>query len=349
VNGGVYRYSRINGETPVVVPFVTPTPDGEAFQGVGFNTTLNDRGDLLFTGVVKTEQGIHVAGEDYIGLGLGLFKADKKDQITSIVSPGDTAPGGGTFDMAGSVGGWINQAGDIALAAHVAGEEVYCPSPPAPTPQKTQITALTSLYFKDAHNGTITSIAHAGDAAPGGGVFRYTISPVLNDSGDIVFLGDISEYPSCNQHVGVYLYHGAECPHHPRVGPTITAVARTGDPMPGGGILKTASNLAAGNIHINNAGEVVFNALLDTDDTGLYVWSHGSLRLVARAGTVIPDVGKVSQLIDDVSTFPSLPGTYPNSGALNNDRGQVFFAATLVDGRGVLLLATPHDCKKKPD
>ena len=32
----------------------------------------------------------------------------------------------------------------------------------------------------------------------------------------------------------------------------------------------------------------------------------------------------------------------PNSGANNNDRGQVVFGATLTDGRGVLLLATPR-------
>jgi hypothetical protein len=31
----------------------------------------------------------------------------------------------------------------------------------------------------------------------------------------------------------------------------------------------------------------------------------------------------------------------PNSGAINNDRGQVLFSATLTDGRGVLLLDTP--------
>jgi hypothetical protein len=178
-------------------------------------------------------------------------------------------------------------------------------------------------------------------------MFRYAISPVLNDSGDIVFLGDISEYPLCNQHVGVYL-HPRDCPHDPRLGHTTTAVARPGDRMPGGGTFVTASILAAENVHINNTGEVVFNALLDTGDTGLYAWSHGSLRLVARAGTIIPGVGKVSQLLTFVTLFPPLPGTYPNSGAINNDRGQVFFAATLTDGRGVLLLASPHSCRKGP-
>jgi hypothetical protein len=350
VNSGVYRYSRVGGEIPVVVPFMTPTPDGESFQGASFNPNLNNRGDLLFTGIVKTDKGIHVSGEDYIGLGLGLFKADEKDQITSIVNPGDAAPGGGSFDMAGAVGSWINEAGDIAFAAHVAGEEVYCPSPPNPTPPTPQaqlINALTSVYFKDVHKGTITRIAHVGEVAPGGGIFRYAISPVLNDSGDIVFLGDISEYPFCNQHVGVYLHHRADCPHDRPLGHSTIAVARPGDAMPGGGAFVTASILAAENLHLNNAGEVVFNALLDTGDTGLYVWSHGLLRLVARAGTFIPGVGTVGQLLTFVTVFPPLPGTYPNSGAINNNRGQVFFSATLTDGRGVLLLATPKKCRKR--
>jgi hypothetical protein len=74
-----------------VVPYVTPTPAGKTFQGVSFNTSLNNRGDLVFTGIVKTDKGIHVSGQDYIGVGQGLFKADENDQIASIVSPGDPA------------------------------------------------------------------------------------------------------------------------------------------------------------------------------------------------------------------------------------------------------------------
>ena len=69
----------------------------------------------------------------------------------------------------------------------------------------------------------------------------------------------------------------------------------------------TASNIIGWQIHVNNAGEVVFNATLDTDDnaddlpdTGLYVWSHGSLRLVARTGTVIPGVGTIAHLVMNV-------------------------------------------------
>jgi hypothetical protein len=39
--------------------------------------------------------------------------------------------------------------------------------------------------------GNIRSIAHAGDPAPSGGVYRQAGAPVINDQGDIVFLGDL--------------------------------------------------------------------------------------------------------------------------------------------------------------
>jgi hypothetical protein len=73
----------------------------------------------------------------------------------------------------------------------------------------------------------------------------------------------------------------------------------------------------------------------------LYVWSHGSLHLVARTGTDIPGVGTVAHLVTNVPVLPPPTVFVPNSGAANNDRGQVLFSATLSDGRGVLLLATP--------
>jgi hypothetical protein len=325
LNSGVYRYSHLTGKvTAVVVPYVTRAPAGGKFAGVGFDTRLNNRGDLLFTGIAST----------HTGLAYGVYKADMEGRITSVVSPGDAAPGGGSFDSA--FDGWVNQAGDVAFDAHLAAETGA-------------ESGRASLYFKNAGTGTIKSIAHAGDAAPRGGVFRSLYSPVLNDSGDIVFLGDLSPGPASPvfQDLGVYLHSGG----------TTIAVARPGDPMPGGGNFVTASFIVAENVHINNAGEVVFNAKLDTDangdgfpDTGLYLWSHGSLRLVVRTGTVIPGVGTVSQLVwTAFISFPLTASYVPNSGAINNDRGQVLFGATLTDGRGVLLMATPHEGDHEDD
>jgi hypothetical protein len=334
VNSGVYRYSHDSRTvTAVVVPGVTPAPGGDIFAGAFFGPSLNNRGDLVFPGIVPTDQGIHVPNEDYIGLGVGIFRADKRSVISSVVSPGDPAPGGGTFDFASSP--WVNDKGDVAFVGHVAGEPVVSSSS---SPQAFIINALGSVYVKDAATGEIRSIAHAGQPAPGGGVFRQASGPVMNNRGEIVFSGDLTPAPDANAKIGVFLYSGGE----------ITAIARPGDLMPGGGHLVTASSLGGTQIHINNRGEIVFNAVLDTDDnkdgipdTGLFEWSHGDLSLVARTGTVIPGVGTVDSLVMGVIVVPPPPVPVPNSGAVNNDRGQVLFGATLEDGQGVLLVATP--------
>jgi hypothetical protein len=310
VSSGVYRYSHINGAvTPVIVPGTpAPAPNKGTFLGAGFNTSLNNGGDLVFTGTLAP--GIQ-----------GVFKADKLDHITSVVSPGDAAPGKHTFESAGN-SAWINGGGDVAFVAHLPGEN----------------PAISSIYLKDGSKGTITSVAHAGDPAPGGGTFRAAYSPVINDSGDIVFQGDLSAAPAQYVQQGVYLYSKGK----------LTAVAKPGDAMPGGGQFQTTA-FFPNELHINNAGEVVFGAALTEDkngdgvpDTGVYVWSKGSTRLVARTGTVMPRIGTIQHLVFGAIVIPVPPSFIANSGAINNDRGQVFFGATLTDRSGVLLVATPY-------
>ena len=82
VNAGAYRYSHTTRKvTPVVIPFVTPAPDGGQFQGVHFQPTINNRGDEVFAGIVETDDGVHVVppdGKPYIGLGIGIFRADAR-------------------------------------------------------------------------------------------------------------------------------------------------------------------------------------------------------------------------------------------------------------------------------
>ena len=324
LNGGVYRYSRKNGAvTAVMTPGKTTIPGGGTFVGAGFNVRLNNRGDLVFTGLAPTTH----PGP----LPFGVYKADAAGMISSVVRPGDAAPGGGSFDSV--YDGFVNNFGDVVFDAHLAAET---------GPEK---IGRASLYFKNARTGQIESIAHAGDPAPGGGVFRSVYSPVLNDQGDIAFLGDLSPgAPTLDfEKLGVYLYSGNK----------IVNIAKPGDHMKGGGRFVTASFITAENLHINNTGEVVFNAKLDTDDnkdglpdTGLYMWSHGSPRLVARTGTVIPGEGMITQLAwSAFISFPVTASYVPNSGAINNDRGQVLFGATLSDGKGgfpgLLLQATP--------
>jgi hypothetical protein len=306
-NSGVYRYSHAIGKVfPVVIPFVTPSPTGGTFDGTAFNTSLNNRGDLVFGGI--------------LGDKVGVFKADKQGTITKVVVPGDPMPGNATFFTQSNSGPWINDAGDIAFTAQLASD-----SP-----------GRSSIYVKDAATGKITSIVRAPSPAPGGGTFQGVFAPVLNNSGDVAFQGGLSLEP----------FGGGSVYLHAK-GVTIP-VAIPGDSMPGGGHFVSPSLFRGAEVNINNPGEVAFSALLDTDDdhdgnpdTGLYVWSHGTLKLVARTGTVLPGIGTVRHLATFVTGFPPPPVSTPSSGAINNDHGEVFFCATLTDGTGVLLIATP--------
>jgi len=316
------------------------------FVGAGFGANLNNRGELVFARIVPTDKGFPLPDDS--ALGVELFKANKKGQISSLIRLGEPAPGGGVFDWTN--GPWINDGGDVAFMGHVAGEECR-PSEGLPPPEFL-IACLGSVYVKDAATGDIRAIAHAGDPTPSGGAYRQAFSPVINNRGDIVFFGDLTSPPAARQVTGVFLHSAGET----------MLVAGPGDEMPGGGKFVTASNILGWQLHMNNAGEIVFNATLDTatlstdngdpiPDTGLYVWSHGSLRLVARTGTVIPGLGTIAQLVMTVLRVAPPPVFVPSSGAHNNDRGQVVFGALLEKEdcetpRGVLLVATPKSQKR---
>jgi hypothetical protein len=318
VNSGVYRFSRSSGTlSAVVVPYITQAPAGGTFQGVHVQPCQNKGGDIVFSGIVRTEQGTHVAGEDYSGLGMGIFRADNSGEIRKVATPGDPAPGGGSFDYATRP--WINDAGDVAFDGHVAGEECLNVG----GGQSRRLGCPSSVYFIPAGTTQIQAIAHQGDPAPGGGNFRFATAPQINNRGEILFNGDLTEPPGISQRIGVFLYSSGR----------IVPVARPGDAMPGGGNAVTAGGII-GNYTLNNRGEAGVNVTLDNDvdgdgkpDTGVYVRSRaGSLSVLARTGTVIPGVGTI------VSA----------TRAIISDRGQVAFTAQLTDGRTVLLLATPR-------
>ena len=106
--------------------------------------------------------------------------------------------------------------------------------------------------------------------------------------------------------------------------------------MPGGGNFVNAA-AQYGNWTLNDSGDVAFSALLDTDslgldssDMGLYAWSGGSLRLVARTGMNFPGVGTLIKLA------PEFVFGLPFSGALINVRGDIVFQGTFLDQNSYL-------------
>ena len=99
----------------------------------------------------------------------------------------------------------------------------------------------------------------------------------------------------------------------------LSAIVRPGDAMPGGGHLFSISQITGNQKHINNQGDVVFTAVLDTNtggvpDTGLYQWSKGRLSLIARSGTVFPGVGTIQSLTSPANVIIGPAPGFPVTG-----------------------------------
>ncbi len=317
INGGVYRWQSSQGAlSAVAVPGVTSAPTGGVFEGAYVAEIAND-GTIAFGGIIDTTIGISGS------LGMGVFKAAAGGAISIVAAPGTPAPGGGVFDFAGypTVGG----AGDIGFNGHLHGQTCLTNSP-----LTIVIQCLDGAYVK-RHNGGIERIAGSGDSAPGGGTFRDARSPLVNSRGDVVFAGDLTSPPRLTRSLGLFLSRGG----------SLTAVVRPGDALPGGGHLLT-TGAASPQFSFNDRGEVAFAGTLDTEngdgvrDTGLYIWTAaGGLQLIARTGTVVPNLGT----IEDINPPSDIGSRIPFGGAVLNSKGDVLFTATLTDGLGVLLVA----------
>ena len=331
VNAGLYRYSAASKATEaLLIPDVTAAPGADgAFLGATFQASLDNRGNVIFTGLINSDDGVRVPGEGYLGIATGVYEADKHGRISPIVVAGDPTPDGGTFDDAGSAHG--NDGGDVAFIGHVAGDECT-----TFIPQEIIIgCSNTNLYVKTASSGEIQTIIRAGDPAPGGGTIYGVFGQVINNRGDVAFAGGLAPTVPFNE-LGIYLQsHGQ-----------LTPIATPGDDMPGGGTFVSGSEFG-GQIWINNRGDVAFNAKLVGEDgnpeTGLYVWSKGQIHLVAKTGTEVPGAGTIAQLVTSGAVLPEPDEEFftPDSGANMNDHGQLAFGATLTNGAEVLLVATP--------
>jgi hypothetical protein len=317
-NAGLYRYDSSTGVLrALMVPYVTDAPGGGKFQGSFFRASINNNGDVAFPGIVPS-----TAGRCPNGLGLGVYKANPNGNILKVAAPGDKAPGGGQFDMATNAS--INDRGDVAFGAHIAGEECFGAG---------ECGCFESVYFKSGASDKIVSVAHQGAPAPGGGTYRIAYGPYLNNKGSMVFIGDLTPAPDFGLNLAVYLYDGKKT----------LRIAGPGDPMPGGGNFVTESfNIS--NYDINSNGDVSFLAALDTStggvpDTGVYVRkSKGAIVLVARTGTVIPGLGTVAHIRHPYN----VGAPQPSSSALLSDGGAVVFVVTMEDGSTLMIQAIPN-------
>ncbi|HYV31679.1 MAG TPA: choice-of-anchor tandem repeat NxxGxxAF-containing protein, partial [Candidatus Binatia bacterium] len=311
-NAGLFLYSHRTRAVRALKLPGDPAPGGGTFHGFGFRAWINNAGDVAFAGIVTP---IDIGPGSGLHLGQGIFLLDRRHHLSSVVRPGDPAPGGKTFDFAQIP--TINDSGDIAFGGHVM-EDPCTQFHPSNIPGA-QLFCAESVYFWPS-GGRIESVAHIGDPAPGGGTFNYAFGSKLNNCGVLAFFGAL---PAAQAGAG-HLPLDSDTGIFVRIDGVNAKVARPGDSMPGGGKLGTAGFLTL-DLGINNGGAIAFTALLDTatdgiSDTGIYKWENGVLKLVARAGTVLPGVGTIKAL-QPPDTVGS--ATYPNAGAAINDRGQI--------------------------
>ena len=161
-------------------------------------------------------------------------------------------------------------------------------------------------------------IAQAGSSAPGGGTFDSQFQhPVLNDSGQVAFYGEVDG-------VGQISFFD---------GDTLVQVVREGQPAPGGNgvfdLVEPTSNLDPNPFAINEHGQVAFFAQLENtaqgseDNQGIFVWDGNSLAMVVQTGDLSPDGNGV---FDDIE-FGPLPISF-------NTAGEVAFQALLRETSG---------------
>jgi hypothetical protein len=331
VNVGLYVGRLDRALEAVVVPEVTLAPGGGVFAGVLFAPQINDRRQITFTGVVH---GVDIAsgppGEDGTGLGLGVFLADAKGKLTSVVRPGDAAPGGGLFDLAATSG--LNDRGDVVFGAHVQGEPCL-----VLTPQFIRIACVAGTYLRLAATGEIRPVVRQGGALPGGRTCYASRGRLVNNSGAVAFGCNLEPVTATPERVGLFLQSKG----------TTSPIVVPGDAMPGGGTLQAAG--VADTFHLSNAQRVIFVAELESGEQGLYVWSRKSLSLIARTGTVVPGIGTIVELL-----APDLVGAGNSPFSIGaNERGDVLFTAAVDDGsatlKGVLLIATTEDPQSTDD
>jgi hypothetical protein len=230
----------------------------------------------------------------------GVFFLDQQGQLLPVALPDQALPHGKIIGSA-----WLPSVNDAGLIAFVVG-----------------VAAVGSegsgAYLWE--KGAITPIAAAGMDAPGGGKLAAVRSVWLNNRNRDIL---IAARP---QGSGIGLYRLANG--------QLTAVAVTGQAMPGGGnfqslLVGSGPGWANGVSAANEAGEHAFLARLADRTTAAYLVNPvGKLSLVLKSGTVT-DLGTI--------TGVGVPGA---SIGLNST-GQVALSVRTNSGPATLVLLTP--------
>jgi len=255
---------------------------------------------LSFATINDTEDVVFAANLDTGGSGVYWHNPTTKT-ITPILEPGDTV-GGKTIANARRV--QVSQIGRIiTFEAQIVDEGNY-----------------GAYQWKD---GVVTQLIAFGAAAPDqkgqatASPFDELRGPIANSGGDVATLGKTAEG------WGAYL--------RTRSG-KLTRVAGPGDTV-AGATLKQVGSSYRNEVRIGEDGSVLFVAIFENDERGLYLWHpDGTWTEAARVGKDMRNIGKVTGIglaIGGDSGF-----------GLSTD-GKLGFPVGTDDGKVHLILARP--------
>jgi hypothetical protein len=219
-----------------------------------------------------------------------------RGQLRKIVAQGDPAPAGGSFAGFGPPA--INGEGTVAFGGAVEGRAVP-----------------GGIFVWKA--GQLRMVLGAGDETPVGGIFaKFSERLGLSDTGTIAFHGLLKAAPAA---AAIFALENGR----PR------AVARLGDPAPGGGRFSNFGLWPA----VGASGTIAFAASVDDGPSPVIIvrTAADGLRRVAGVGDSVPGGARIASLT-------LLPVVSVNAG------GAVSFAvAPTATGEGAegLFLATP--------
>lgn len=194
----------------------------------------------------------------------GAGNALRKVALGGDPAPGATDPNRVFQPFLGPIGGF-NDAGQSAFQSGMPPTAV----PPGNFPS-------TGVWSEGS--GSLTRIAEAAMAAPGGGVFAANVdfaAPAINGAGSVAFVGTTS--------------NGAAEAVYTNLSGSLARVVGTGNAAPGGG---TFSSIFHSTVALNDAGNIAFSAALNvTVADGIWVVRNGGIQKVAVEGDVAPGGG----------------------------------------------------------
>jgi len=360
---GIFLFT--GGAVTQVVSTNDFSPEGGRFFGF-YEVSLNDAGQMAF--------------HAFASMGEGIFLSSP-GAITVLALEGRPAPGGGSFSGLSSPA--INASGQVVFSTLSFGiylavdgtvirvARIGDPAPdghgasfvsfqfPASISDAGEVSfgayatppGRGGIYRFSA--GLLSLVIADGDPAPEGDAFLSVVSSSVNASGQIAFLGRVSEVPG----LGVFLLSKGG----------LTRVMSPLQPSPEGDLFTGARYPA-----VNNTGQVAFTATLANHLGGIYLYSEGAIARMVGQGDPIDrkprisyvtsvTLGTAGRVFFSAVTFPGGDGLFdearnpiarpgdpaPEGGVFTrvsltggNDRGQLVFVAWNSRGGSGLYLSS---------